>query len=295
MTDADLRPTTRLRRLVAGPGIVVIPGAQDALSARLVEQAGFGAVFVGDYNASAVLLGKPDYGLVTLGEMADLVARMAAAVGIPLLADGGCGFGNELNVVRTVEAYERAGAAGMTLEDQVYPKRCGHLAGKQVVPLEEMLAKLRAATLARSDPDFVIVARTDSIATGGLEEAIRRGRAFAEAGADAFWADAVPSHEDLARLVREVPLPVQVAMIEGGRTPPATTAELEQIGVRIELCGLSTLYATAGAVREVLATLRREGTTGPMRDRMIVFDEFNEVVGLAELQALEHRIVGGDG
>jgi 2-methylisocitrate lyase-like PEP mutase family enzyme len=177
------RPTTRLRDLVAAPETLVAPGAQDALSAILVEQAGFDAVFVGDYNASAVLLGRPDYGLVTVSEMAQIVRAMTSVTTIPLIADGGCGFGNPLNVMRTVEEYERAGAAGITLEDQVYPKRCGHMEGKQVVSVEEMTAKIAAAVRARRDPDLMIIARTDSIYTGGMDEAVARGRAFAQAGA----------------------------------------------------------------------------------------------------------------
>ena len=181
--------------------------------------------------------------------------------GDPLLADAGSGFGNALNVIRAVQAYERAGAAGITLEDQVVPKRCGHMEGKQVIPLPEMVRKIEAAVAARVDPDLVLIARTDSIATGGMDEAIRRGQAFAEAGADGFWADAVASLDDLARLVQEVPLPVQVAMIEGGRTPHVPAAQLQQVGVAIELCGLATLYAAAGGIRAALRALRRDGTT----------------------------------
>jgi methylisocitrate lyase len=227
----------RLRELVATRETLVAPGAQDALSALLVQRAGFDALFFGDYNASAVLLGKPDYGLVTLTEMAEVVRRITDVVTIPLIADAGCGFGNPLNVMRAVQAYETAGASAITIEDQVFPKRCGHMEGKQVVPLEEMLAKIRAAVRARQNPDTIIVARTDSIYTGGMDEAVARGQAFADVGADVFWADAVPTLEDLARLVREVPLPVQVAMIEGGKTPHTSTAELQTIGVAIELCG----------------------------------------------------------
>jgi 2-methylisocitrate lyase-like PEP mutase family enzyme len=240
-----------------------------------------------------VLLGRPDYGLVTLSEMADLVRTITSVVGIPLIADGGCGFGNALNVVRTVEEYERAGAAGITLEDQVFPKRCGHMEGKQVVPVDEMTAKIGAAVRARQDPDLVIIARTDAIYTGGMDEAVARGRAFAEAGADAFWADAVPTMDDLARLVREVPLPVQVAMIEGGKTPHTATADLDEIGVAIELCGLTTLYAAAGGIRDALAALRRDGITRAVVDRMITFGDFNNLVGLPQMQQLELDLRGG--
>jgi 2-methylisocitrate lyase-like PEP mutase family enzyme len=287
----DAAPTRarRLRELVEAPQILVAPGAQDALSALLVEQAGFDAFFVGDYNASAVLLGAPDYGLVTLDEMSGLVSRLTAVTTIPLIADCGSGFGNALNVTRAVRAYERAGAAGITLEDQVVPKRCGHMEGKQVIPLPEMIRKIEAAVAARVDPDLVLIARTDSIATGGLDEAIRRGQAFADAGADGFWADAVASLDDLARLVEEVPLPVQVAMIEGGRTPHVSAAELQEVGVSIELCGLSTLYAATGGIRAALQALRQDGTTRSALGAMVDFDEFNEIVGLSRFQEMERR------
>lgn len=285
--EQQKRTTTHLRELVEAQETLVAPGAQDALSAMLVEEAGFDAVFVGDYNASAILLGRPDYGLVTLPEMTGMVRRITSVVDIPLIADGGCGFGNALNVMRTVEAYETAGAAGITLEDQVFPKRCGHMEGKQVVSLDEATAKIRAALKARRDPDLVIIARTDSIYTGGVDEAVRRGRAFAEAGADAFWADAVPTLNDLARLVEEVPLPVQVAMIEGGKTPHSSVAQLQEIGVAIELCGLTTLFAQAGGIRHALATLKCDGITSAAVDRMLIFDDFNRLVGLPEMQELE--------
>jgi len=283
----------RLRRLVEAPEILVAPGAQDALSAMLVEREGFPAVFCGDYNAAAVLLGRPDYGLVSLGEMVGLLERLARAVAIPVIGDAGCGFGNALNVYRTVQEYERVGVAGITIEDQVFPKRCGHMEGKQVVPAAEMVAKVRAASAARRDPDSVLCARTDAIAVGGMAEAVARGRAYAEAGADLFWADAIPGPEAIARLVREVPCRILVAMIEGGKTPLMPAAELQALGVSVVLFGLTTLYATAGAVRDALGALRRDGNTQAVLDRMIPFAEFNALVGLPEVQRLE-RELGAD-
>lgn len=289
---SSLGERKRLRELVAARETLVVPGAQDALSAMLVQRAGFEALFVGDYNASAVLLGKPDYGLVTLDQMGDLVRTITSVVDIPLIADGGCGFGNALNVARTVESYERAGAAAITLEDQVFPKRCGHMEGKRVVSVPEMLGKIQAAREARTDPDLLIIARTDSIHTDGMDEAVRRGVAYAEAGADAFWADAVPSLDDLSRLVSEVPLPVQVAMIEGGKTPHTSTARLKEIGVAIELCGLTTLYAAAKGIEDALTALRRDGITTSVLDRMTTFGDFNRLVGLSQMQELESRYAG---
>jgi len=282
-------PARRLRRLVEAPEILVVPGAQDALSAKLVEGAGFPAVFCGDYNAAAVLLGRPDYGLVSVREMADLFQAITRAVGIPLMGDGGCGFGNALNVYRAVQEYERAGAAGMTLEDQLYPKRCGHMEGKQIVSAAEMVAKIRAVRSAQRDPAFVLCARTDAIAVGGMDEAVARGRAYAEAGADLVWADAIPSRDAIARLVREVPCRIFVAMIEGGKTPLMTPAELERLGVSVVIFGLTTLYAAAGGMRDALAHLRRDGTTGAFLDRMLTFPDFNALVGLPEMQRLEQE------
>jgi methylisocitrate lyase len=278
-----------LRRLVEAPEILVAPGAQDALSAKLVERAGFPAVFCGDYNAAAVLLGGPDYGLVSVREMAEVFQAITRAVSIPLIGDGGCGFGNALNVYRAVQEYERAGAAGMTLEDQVYPKRCGHMEGKQIIPTAEMVAKIRAVRSAQRDPAFVLCARTDAIAVGGMDEAVARGRAYAEAGADLVWADAIASREAIARLVQEVPSRIFVAMIEGGKTPLMTPAELERLGVSVVIFGLTTLYAAAGGMRDALAHLRRHGTTGAFLGRMLTFPDFNALVGLPEMQRLERE------
>lgn len=290
MTNESIETTARrLRRLVGAPEILVAPGAQDALSATLVEREGFPAVFCGDYNAAAMLLGKPDYGLVTLQEMVGLLQTITRAVTIPVIGDAGCGFGNALNVHRAVQEYERAGVAGITVEDQVFPKRCGHMAGKQVIPTAEMVGKIRAARSARRDPDFVICARTDSIAVGGMDEAVARGRAYAEAGADLVWADAIPSREAIARLVKEVPCRIFVAMIEGGKTPLMPPAELERLGVSVVIFGLTTLYAAAGAIRDALAHLRRDGTTKAFLDRMITFPDFNALVGLPEMQRLERE------
>jgi 2-methylisocitrate lyase-like PEP mutase family enzyme len=279
----------RLRRLVESPEILVAPGAQDALSAKLVERAGFHALFCGDYNAAAVLLGKPDYGFITLPEMVELLQRITRTVSIPLIGDAGCGFGNALNVYRTVQEYERVGVAGITIEDQVFPKRCGHMAGKQIIPADEMVAKLRAANRARRDPAFVICARTDAIATHGLNEAIARGRAYAKAGADLVWADAVPSREDIIRLVKEIPCRIFVALVEGGKTPLMTVTELERIGVSVVICGLMTLYATAAGIRDALNALRQDGSTKNFLDRMITFADFNALMGLPEIQKLEQQ------
>jgi 2-methylisocitrate lyase-like PEP mutase family enzyme len=280
----------RLRRLVEAPEILVAPGAQEALSAKLVERAGFSAIFVGDYNASAILLGKPDYGLVTLPEMVEVLQWITRAVSIPVIGDMGCGFGNALNVYSAVQEYERVGVAGITLEDQVFPKRCGHMAGKQIISTEDMVAKIQAVISARRDPDLVLCARTDAIAVGGIDEAIARGRAYAEAGADLIWADAILSQEQIARLVKEVPCRIFTAFAEGGKTPVLSAAELQRLGVSVHIFGLSTLYAAAGAMRDVLNVLRRDGYTKNFMDRMMMFPEFSVLVDLPEVQKLEQQL-----
>jgi 2-methylisocitrate lyase-like PEP mutase family enzyme len=289
-SSASPSASRRLRELIAAPATLVVPGAHDALSATLVEREGFDAVFVGDYNASAVLLGQPDYGLVTVAEMVDVARRITRVSSLPLIADAGAGFGNVLNVVRTVEEYQELGAAGMTIEDQVFPKRCGHMEGKQVIPAAEMEAKIRAAVHTRADADFVIIARTDTIATDGLEEAIERGRRYADAGADVFWPDAVPSVDALERLVAEVPLPLQLGIVEGGKTPHLNVKTLTELGVAIALCGVTTLYAMAGGIQAVLRALRDDGDTKSVLDRLLTFPEFNALVGLPAMQALEREL-----
>src|SRR5688572_22963884 len=194
----------RLRTLLATPGPLMAPGAYDALSARLVEQAGFDVVYMTGFGSTASLIGRPDVGLLTGTEMVDNARRIAAAVDLPVIADADTGYGNAINVVRTVQAYEQAGVAGIHLEDQVMPKKCGHMSGKAVIPAEEMVGKIRAAAAARRDPDFVLIARTDAVAVEGVAAAIARARAFAEAGADALFVEAPTSEDDLATIGREL-------------------------------------------------------------------------------------------
>ena len=214
-----MRMTTRYRELIKRPEIAVMVGAYDALSARLVERAGFDLTFVHDYGVSASLLGMPDMGLVTLTEMTDILEKVVKAVNIPVIGDGGCGFGNPLNTYRTVREYESIGVAGVNLEDQVYPKRCGHLAGKQVVEPSEMVEKIRAAVDARKDPDFVITARVASIAIHGLDDAIKRANIYVEAGADMIFVEAPTTEADIQRIINETKGPSWINMVEGGRTP----------------------------------------------------------------------------
>jgi 2,3-dimethylmalate lyase len=280
----------RLRQLLAGPGPVVLPGCYDALSARLVEQAGFDGVYLTGFGASASLLGRPDVGLLGLAEMVDQARRLVAATDLPVLADADTGYGNPINVVRTVQEYERAGVAGLHLEDQVTPKRCGHLAPKAVVPAGEFTAKVAAAVAARRDPDLVIVARTDARTTSGLDEAIARARAAAEVGADVLFVEALRDEAELEAVAAALAgTPLLFNWVEGGRTPPLPLARIAELGFALVILPLSTLLAATRAVQGVLAAIRAEGTPAGALDHLAGFEEFTDVVGLAEITELERR------
>lgn len=277
----------KLRELLNQPGIIRAPGAYDAWSAKLVEMAGFPAVYMTGYGVSASVLGKPDIGLLTMTEMVTQAKNMAAAVEIPLIADGDNGYGGVLNVVRTVQEYERAGIAAIQLEDQVFPKRCGHMEGKQLIPKEEMVAKVRAAVYARQSNDFVIIARTDARAVNGFEDAIARAQAYADAGADVIFFEAPQSVEEMKNVAKLIKKPLFANMVEKGKTPFLTASELEEIGYKIVIYPVSTLYAATKAIAGVLETLKNEGTTQNYLDRMVEFPEFNEMIGVKQHRDLE--------
>jgi len=286
-------PRARLRELLAGPGPVVAPGAYDALSARLVEQAGFDVVYMTGFGTTASLIGRPDVGLLTGAEMVDNATRIAAAVDVPVIADADTGYGNAINVVRTVRAYEQAGVAGLHLEDQVMPKKCGHLSGKAVIDAGEMVGKIRAAVEARRDPDLLLIARTDAAAVHGLDEAIRRGRLFADAGADALFVEAPTSEEDLARVAGELAgvAPLVFNWAEGGRTPPIPLARIAGLGFSLVLFPIGTLLAATAGIRALLDGLREDGV--PRLAGLPAFGEFTDLIGLPEVQRLEERFSGG--
>jgi len=281
----------RLRELLAGPAPLVAPGAYDALSARLVEQAGFDVVYMTGFGTTAGLLGRPDVGLLSATEMVDNARRIVAAVDVPVIADGDTGYGNAINVVRTVQAYEQAGVAAIQLEDQVTPKRCGHMAGKEIVPLPEMLGKIRAAVDARHDPDFLVIARTDAVAVSGLDEAVERAKAFADAGADLLFVEAPTSESDIeevaSRLAGVGPLVFNWA--EGGRTPPLSPARIGELGFSLVLYPIGTLLAATAGIRGLLETLREEGTPVSALPGLPAFDEFTDLVGLPEVRELEQK------
>lgn len=285
-----MKPTSRLRELLRLPGVIRSLGAHDVFSALLIEQAGLETVFLGGFGASASLLGLPDVGLITLSEMADAVRRMARRVRIPVVADGDTGHGDLQNVARTVAEFEAAGAAGVLLEDQVSPKRCGHFQGKQVIPGDEMCRKFKAAADARRDPDFVIVARTDARAVEGLDAAIDRVNRYAEAGADVCFIEAPEGREELERIPREVPHPLLVNMLTGGKTPILTVEELGRLGYKIVVCPIETLLATGVAVHRVINALLQRGRADLPASEMLSFDEVKQILGLDELLSLRDRL-----
>jgi 2,3-dimethylmalate lyase len=292
LLSTDHAPRARLRELLAGPAPVVAPGAYDALSARLVEQAGFDAVYMTGFGTTASLIGRPDVGLLSGTEMADNARRIVSAVDVPVIADADTGYGNALNVLRTVGLYEQAGVAGVQLEDQVMPKKCGHMAGKALIGADEMVGKIRASVEARHDPDLVIIARTDAVAVLGLDEAIARARAFADAGADLLFVEAPTSEEAVARIAGELRgvAPLVFNWAEGGKTPPLPLERIAELGFSLVIYPIGTLLAATAGIRTLLAGLRADGI--PPLAGLPTFGEFTDLIGLPEVQELEQRFSG---
>jgi 2-methylisocitrate lyase-like PEP mutase family enzyme len=282
-----------LRTLVERKNGLVIPGAYDGVSARLVERAGFAAVYMTGYGTSASRLGLPDLGYAGLAEMADHARNLAAAVRIPLVADADTGYGNALNVRRTVAAYEAAGVAALHIEDQVSPKRCGHLAGHQVIPRGEFAGKIRAAVEARTDPDLMIIARTDAISAADLDEALRRGEAAAKAGADVLFIEAPRTEAQIERIAREFSTPLLYNYAPGGRSPLLPFSELRRLGFAIILLPVDTLLVAARAVGEFLRDLEARDDVHGLADRYMPFAEFNDLIGVQEQLALADRYRDG--
>jgi len=283
--------TARLRQLLRVDGIVVAPGAYDALSARLIERAGFPVVYLTGAGITGALLGMNDLGLITMTELVQVARNVAMAVGVPVVCDADTGFGNALNVRRTVREFEQAGVAGIHIEDQVWPKRCGHFDGKDVISTAEMAEKLRAAYEARSNPDFVVIARSDAIAVEGFDAALDRGEAYLQAGADMLFFDAPRTPEQVERIAscfRER-VPLLINMAETGKTPRLPVAELAALGYKMAIFPATARLAAVKAVTEVLQVLKESGGTEAARERMVSFAEWTEVTGLAEARALEAR------
>ena len=284
-----MKPTKRLRELLARPGAIMAPGVADALNARLVKRHGFEAVYMTGAGTTAVRLGMPDVGLLTMTEMIDNAGRIAEASGLPLIADADNGYGGVLNVRRTIQGFERAGVAGVHLEDQVIPKRCGHLAGKQVVPVEEAVAKIRAAADARTDADFVIIARTDAVAVEGFDAALERAAKYREAGADVLFIEA-PNAEQLPKIApRFKGVPLLYNMATSGKTPFLSKTEVERLGFKLIIYPNWLMLAAIKAASQVLETLKREGTIAGLAPQVPSFKEFFDLVGMDEVQEMEAR------
>lgn len=279
----------QLRRLVGARNGLVVPGAYDGVSVRLVERAGFPAVYMTGYGTSASRLGLPDLGYAGLAEMVENVRQMAAAVRVPLIADADTGYGGPLAVERTVRAYEAAGAAALHLEDQVWPKRCGHLAGKEVIPREEMVAKIEAAVEARADPDLLLIARTDAIAVTGFEDAMARARAYAEAGADVLFVEAPTTVEEVEAIPRQLDAPCLFNYAPSGRSPLLPIPRLRALGYAVILLPVQPLFAAARAVASYLAALHATGEPKGLDDHLVSFADFNALFGVPEVLERERQ------
>jgi 2-methylisocitrate lyase-like PEP mutase family enzyme len=279
----------RLKQALGERRAVLVPGAANALTARIIEDLGFEAIYLTGAGLANTNLGVPDIGLVTLTELVDATAAIAAVTALPLIVDADTGFGNALNVVRTVRVLERAGAAAIQLEDQISPKRCGHFEGKEVIPAAEMVSKLRAAVDTRSSEDFLVIARTDARATEGLDAAIARAQSYAEAGADLTFVEAPASLDELAAIPPRLLVPQVANMVVGGKTPLASQRELAAMGYGLVLYANAALQASVLAMQEVLGALSKDGSLARVQDRLASFAERQRVVGKGEWDALEAR------
>ena len=282
----------KLRDALAGDGIVTLPGVYDCVSARAAVQSGFEVVFTSGYSISASTLGLPDYGFMTASEMLYSVSRIANCVEAPLIADIDTGYGNPLNVMRTVGDVVKAGVAGVFLEDQQWPKRCGHMQGKRLISIEEQVEKIRAAVEAKGDSGLLIVARSDARAVEGLDAAISRGRAYAEAGADVVFIEAPESIEELRTIPESFEgTPCLANMIESGRTPFLSSGELCELGFKLVVYPLSALFAATAAYGAIYGDLKSKGTTGALSQSMVTFRDFEPIVELEKYRDLEKKFV----
>lgn len=284
-----VRATTRLRELLREPGMIVAPGVADALNARLVAAEGFKAIYMTGGGTSAVRLGMPDVGLLTMPEMVDNAGRIADASGLPVVADADTGYGNALNVQRTVRAYEKAGVAGVHLEDQELPKRCGHLGGKTIVSIDEMCGKIRAACDARSDDDFLVIARTDALLVEGFEQALDRGRAYEAAGADMIFVESPLTMAHLEGIPKAFKVPTLFNMASSGKTPFLHRDELSRLGFKFGIYPNFAILSAIPAVRHFLRELQEKGTVAHLVKDMATFTEWFDIVGMNQVKADEEK------
>lgn len=285
-----------LRRLLKEPGIIVAPGAHNAFTAKIIEQTGgFQAVYMTGSGTTMSLIGQPDIGLLTMTEMVTQAKNLNMAVSLPIIADADTGYGNAINVRRTVQEYERAGIAAMHIEDQITPKKCGHFEGKQVISLNEMVGKIRAAVEARENADsIVIIARTDARAVLGLDEALRRAHAYLDAGAEVIFVEAPQSLEELEIVAKSIKAPLMVNMDEGTKTPLLTVRELEKMGYKIVIFPRSAPCAAAKAIQELTQVLKETGTTKGFVDRIVTWEGRNRITGLARYKEMEKKYLSSE-
>lgn len=284
------RKTSLLRKLLKEEEVILAPGCFNALSARLIEQAGFKAIYVSGAAVAGNFLGYPDIGLTTMSEVLENARNIARATSLPVVCDADTGFGNAINMMRTVREFESAGLAGIQIEDQVMPKKCGHTEGKLLISKAEMVQKVKAAVDVRQDPDFVLVVRTDAIAVNGLDDALDRALAYQEAGADVVFVEAPRTLEEMRRICRTIKAPLLANMVEGGgKTPILPLQELKEMGYKMVIYPVSTHMAAIKAMQEVLAVLKQDGTTARCASKMVPFQEMFEVVGRSKFVALEKK------
>jgi 2,3-dimethylmalate lyase len=288
--SADGSSSAGLRSLLSGEEMVLAPGCFDALGARLIAEAGFPAAYMTGFGTAAARLGQPDVGLLTMTEMVDNARRIAGAVAIPVIADADTGYGNAINVIRTVQEYEAAGVAAIHIEDQVMPKKCGHMDGKQVIDALEMAAKVRAAVAARSSHEFLIIARTDARAVEGLSAALERARRYLDAGADVLFVEAPQSIAEIEAIAGALPdVPLLFNYAEGGKTPPVTHAQLRDFGFKLVIFPIGLLLAATAAMRALLERIRADGSPIGVLPTLMPFGEFLNFIGLREVGELEQR------
>lgn len=282
-----------LRELLSNKEILIAPGAHNGLSAKIIEKVGFKAIYGTGYGASASYLGRPDVGLMTMTEMVTHMHNLASVVDIPVIADGDTGYGNAINVMRTTREYESAGLAAIQLEDQVMPKKCGHMLGRQIVPIEEMVGKIKAAVDARENPDFMIIARTDTRTKYGIEEVIKRIKAYEAAGADIIFAESLESEGEMIQVNESISVPSLANMVEKGRTPLMDATKLQGLGYKLVIWPVTSILVEAKAIYDVLTVLLQKGTTQDIvNSDLYDFEEFNKLLGLDKIVEVEKDYAG---
>ncbi|AWF82865.1 carboxyvinyl-carboxyphosphonate phosphorylmutase [Microbulbifer sp. A4B17] len=283
------RMTTTLRAMINEPGLIVAPGAYDCLTAKIIQEEGFKALYMTGGGTAVTHVGRPDLGFITLSEMAANARAIASTVNIPVIADADTGFGGALNAYRTVQEYERSGVAGLHIEDQILPKQCGHLAGKQVVPIPEMVHKIYGALEGRTDDDFVIIARTDALAVTGVDDTLKRCVAYAEAGVDALFVEAITSREEILRVQKEVDIPLMYNFGEHGKSPLFTHKELEELSYKLVIYPGSLMFSMCKLAQRVLRELKAKGTTEDLISDMYSPKEFYETMDSQHFQDLDNK------